>query len=378
MNRVSLQVWIRSVALASAVTLALALPLGSVTTAVAASGSTDPTMATLDGKVTNQKGDVIKGAAVAAQDASQKQYTATTDANGAFSLDQLPAGTMSVTITADGYKNLTRKSVTLKAGKTTKLSLKLTAATGTLQGKLVELGTSQPVAGAAVAVAGTTVQVQSTAEGSFTIENIADGTITINITANGYKPMTHKLRIHGGHTASHTFKLTSTMGVLAGTVTDKSDKPLAAATITVSGGGLTFTGKSSTDGSFSLPKIPEGTYDVLVTANGFKAVEHKAVKIHGSRTHKLKVRMAPDTATLVGKVTNAGGQAIAGAKITLTAGQQTYSATSGADGGYRIEGVADGTYQATVTADKFKNLEHKNLRLHGGRSHTLNFKLKAQ
>src|SRR5580693_5698190 len=60
-------------------------------------------------------------------------------------------------------------------------------------------------------------------------------------------------------------------GTILGTVTDPSGAVVAGATVTVrnTGTGLQRTTETSADGSFALPELPIGTYNVTVTQSGF-------------------------------------------------------------------------------------------------------------
>src|SRR5580700_10393319 len=70
-------------------------------------------------------------------------------------------------------------------------------------------------------------------------------------------------------------------GTILGTVTDPSGAVLAGAKVTVKnlGTGLERTTETSADGSYSLPELPIGTYDVTVVQTGFQTFVTKEVTV---------------------------------------------------------------------------------------------------
>ena len=80
---------------------------------------------TVSGKVTDQTGALIPGATVTAIGAEGKQVSATSDQGGTFSLHSLPAGSYTVSATANGFAQYTQQGVTLTAGHTLTLNMTL-------------------------------------------------------------------------------------------------------------------------------------------------------------------------------------------------------------------------------------------------------------
>ena len=80
---------------------------------------------TVSGKVTDQTGALIPGATVTATGADGKQVSATSDQGGTFSLHSLPAGSYTVSATANGFAQYTQPGVTLAAGHTLTLNMTL-------------------------------------------------------------------------------------------------------------------------------------------------------------------------------------------------------------------------------------------------------------
>src|SRR6201996_7966231 len=79
-----------------------------------------------------------------------------------------------------------------------------------------------------------------------------------------------------GSVSAQTFR-----GTILGTVTDPSGAVVAGAQVTVknTGTGLQRSTTTSGDGSYSLPELPIGTYDVTVTQAGFQTSVTKGVTV---------------------------------------------------------------------------------------------------
>jgi outer membrane receptor protein involved in Fe transport len=81
--------------------------------------------------------------------------------------------------------------------------------------------------------------------------------------------------------AAVTLSAQTFRGTILGTVTDPSGAVLAGAKVTVknTGTGLERTTQTSGDGSYSIPELPIGSYDVTVTQGGFQTFVAKGVTV---------------------------------------------------------------------------------------------------
>jgi carboxypeptidase family protein len=78
---------------------------------------------------------------------------------------------------------------------------------------------------------------------------------------------------------------TASTGALTVTVTDPSGAAIAGATVTVTNNaGLSRTGKTGADGSYTFPLLPPGSYKVDVSQTGFKIAEIPAVTVEVAST----------------------------------------------------------------------------------------------
>ncbi|MGH7577910.1 MAG: carboxypeptidase-like regulatory domain-containing protein [Longimicrobiales bacterium] len=91
--------------------------------------------------------------------------------------------------------------------------------TGTMAGRVIEAGTSQPLGGAQVSVAGTSVGAVANAEGRFTLTNAPAGGVTVQVRLLGYAAGERTAAVRDGETATLDFELTPEAIALSAKVT---------------------------------------------------------------------------------------------------------------------------------------------------------------
>src|SRR5271169_5551086 len=109
-------------------------------------------------------------------------------------------------------------------------------------------------------------------------------------------------------------------GTILGSVTDSSGAYVAGATVKVRnlGTGLERTTTTSTDGSYSVPELPIGTYSVTVTQTGFQTFAETGVTVDVATERRVdaalktgavstRVEVSADTLPLVETTTNTLG-----------------------------------------------------------------------
>src|SRR6266566_7996421 len=80
----------------------------------------------IEGKVTDQKGAAVVGAIVTVTDpVSNQSFRATTDSEGRYKVEGVPAGTYLVAVSAKGFSEARREEVKVQDGATATVDLKL-------------------------------------------------------------------------------------------------------------------------------------------------------------------------------------------------------------------------------------------------------------
>ncbi|WP_175480091.1 carboxypeptidase regulatory-like domain-containing protein [Natrinema salaciae] len=130
-----------------------------------------------------------------------------------------------------------------------------------------------------------------------------------------------------GHAAAVRSAAGENTGRLSGRVTDEAGNPIMDATITVNGTGGKTT--PSSDGYYRL-KLPEGTYEVTISADGFQR-ETATVTVTSSDWARLDVTLSVPTTAVFGTVRNETGTPIENATVAIrSVGAETVTRSDGA------------------------------------------------
>ena len=139
---------------------------------------------TITGTVTDTNGNAVDGVSVSA---SNSESTATTGADGTYTLSNVPVATLSVTFEKEGYQT---SSITVPASRfsngTATVNATLTVAGAKITGTVLDGANGDaPLEGATVTLNnGTSATTGS--DGSFTIENLTVRDYTLSVSAEGY------------------------------------------------------------------------------------------------------------------------------------------------------------------------------------------------
>lgn len=240
----------------------------------AASGAASD-IASVSGTVGDASGKPLSGATVSVKNASGVSRAAITDSKGKFWIGGLAAGTYTITATARGFKNFEVSGISVAAGDTVPLDV------------LLEPGESPPAPPAQAAAPAETPQTQ-TGLPSLTVTPVipppppgATAPTTTGAAAQNQPTVTATGVNNGGKTASIT-----------GTVTDQTGAVVAGATVTVANpAGFKLTATSDSQGTYSINGLPPGTYDVSVSAPGFKTFQAPGVVLVAGGTIPLEAML---------------------------------------------------------------------------------------
>ena len=252
------------------------VPAGSVTLTASAAGfqqasetvnvtagstTTAPTMTlsfnlgNVTGEVTDTSDNAISGGTV-----SFGGGITTTDANGIYNFTNLPAGTIQLVASAQGFQSVTQ-NVTVTGGSTTTANFSLPASKpGTVTGTVTNISTGETLSNTTVTWNGTSVTTD--AKGVYTLNNVSGGTQTLTAVNTGYLQRSGTVTVNGG-TSTLNFQL-STAGILSVQVVTAGGTPVTGAPVTLAGGVITTTQSGNTDptGTYSSGWIAIGNYNI--------------------------------------------------------------------------------------------------------------------
>lgn len=147
------------------------------------------------------------------------------------------------------------------------------------------------------------------------------------------------------------FTLDENYALIRGVVKDNANAFLANATVNLTGTNSGATVLSNQDGSFILPRLIGGSYNLKFSKKNYGDSLLTSFSISDGETKSINVTLSPLAGKIIGSVKNNLGQAIAQATVyAINATGQSFITTSNSDGSFEFPAVALGQY--TVRADK--------------------------
>lgn len=113
-----------------------------------------------------------------------------------------------------------------------------------------------------------------------------------------------------------------------------------------------FTSRTNNDGQYTLNYLPEGSYNIIVEALGYRdGSATSTVSELETTTENIAIEALP-TYSLHGRISDTVGDPVVGATVILS-GYNNYETTTAADGSYSISGIYEHTgYTVSVSKNK--------------------------
>ncbi len=280
--------------------------------------------------------------------------TATTDANGEYTLESLPAGEETIRFQHARYVS-TQKDVTLK-GAETRLDVQLSS--GARVSGTVVTDSGAPVADARVEAMGAGMRMESArtnASGQFELESVMPGRYRFVATKSGLgqgsvedvdvssgAPV--RIVMHGG-------------GTIYGRVTGLSPSDLANVTVHAMGGRSSASAPVNASGEYRIEGAPTGTVEIRAMlqarslGGGMRSSSEKTIELEPGGSQMVEIEFRGDI-TVRGRVMR-NDRPLANATVMFlprqgSAAQSSSSATTDERGNYSISGVEEGEYGVEV------------------------------
>ena len=316
----------------------------------------------ISGRVTESDGATpISGAEVFAAKTKEEYGSATTAADGTYTISNLTEGFYEVSVTALGFVETSRPGVRVIAGQTTTdIDFALSPGGGSISGKVAENDGVTPISGIEIwAIAEATGGFAvSNADGTFLISDLDSGVYEVSVSPTEYLPQSLLgIKVEAGKTTMGVNFALTKGGSISGTV-DESDgiTPIAEADIFAFGekGGL---GSATTaeNGTYAIMGLAPDTYEVSVTAAGFAESLQLGVSVAAGQSVTNIDFSLGEFGSISGKVTKADGMTpIDEVKIHASEPAGGFgTAITGADGTYAIEELPLGSYEVEATKEGF-------------------------
>jgi hypothetical protein len=316
--------------------------------------------AELRGRVSNDAGEPVAGAEVAARrqiqpGLSYTQREVSTDEQGRFVFSDLGQGVWDVAVTARGYLSFESPSVTLESGDRV-ASLEILLGRGGIIYGTVVTADNRPALGAEIYyrqadpnypfVLFTTVQ----ADGAFQLSGLESGLYEVEARLGSSGRDYRIVELATGE-AFVDLSLRPPVGI-HGRVMDPQGEALPGALVMLKGEGFQEAHFAREDGRFEFGPLGAGTYSIRAQHAGFAPVPWTPYTLEEGETRDLEVRLLVGS-VVVGTITGLSAAQIERTWVhldPLDAGsfRRGKSGHPASDGTFRLEAISPGTWRASV------------------------------
>lgn len=294
-----------------------------------------------------------------------RQAKCRTDAEGRFTLRGI-GGEQAFAVAAAHTDFIAGLLKDVHAGDT---GLRITLRPGArVRGRVIDGATEQPItdfeAATIVTMAlvwerPTRIQpIHGSSDGTFELRNVAPGSCTLRVRADGYAEQELELTVEAGASVDAGLVKLVRGAVVHGIVVDPDDQPVADATVRVARGGIhdnplfgVFAGArhvtTDAQGRFELDGLPGGRTTLLADAPGFAGGRRTRLDVPpGGTLRDVRIQLTAG-GTIDGKLLLAPGARAHDWSISAGTllGDAAGSAPVAADGTFRIEHLPAGTYR---------------------------------
>jgi Carboxypeptidase regulatory-like domain len=258
--------------------------LTPVTGSIAGERREDLTLAVYDavlrGVVDDARGQPVGGARLAVAHGPAQGRTVVTATDGSFSLEQLPPGSLRLTLE---HAELPPYQTTVEPGVALRLSMPLG---GGIDGRLLD-DAGRPLFGVRVMAAGpgpSTVESATARDGSWRLPVLRSGAWQLTVTKPGFLPALRTVSVTAGRARGEItvrdVTLTLARGAIAaGTVRDRRGARLAGVRVSCRGAeGSVVETRSDLHGEFRLRDCPTGDLEVSAQHEGAHAATHVVLR----------------------------------------------------------------------------------------------------
>ncbi|MBW2138768.1 MAG: carboxypeptidase regulatory-like domain-containing protein, partial [Deltaproteobacteria bacterium] len=302
------------------------------------------------------------------------QYQAVTDSSGIYTINDIPQGSYTVFMKAEGYGALRIEDVQITAGKTTTQDGSLTASEGEAFGSIVGTATylgQESHGGISVKVEGTDIPLVGTdTNGGFIISNVPAGTCKLLFTQANYETVVRSgvVVTPWETTFVKPVEMIPPVGNISGKVELEGES--SHDNVTVSVDGTSISAQSLPDGAFLLEGVNEGTANITAYKAGFQTARISGIKVLPGQTAILDeiIHLARPPEAPTGMIASQASGSSVGVSWTAStstdvAGYNVYYSTRSdqidqkansdlvADTSYEVTGLSKGvTYYFAVKA----------------------------
>jgi hypothetical protein len=291
--------------------------------------------------------------------------TTVSPSNGAYQLDGIPAGTVSVTANASGYVPSSH-DIVMPLGGNMLLNFVLTSQNGSISGHVYHstLHTGLNNTNVSVRVGSFTITVMSGSDGSYNLTNLPEGTYTLTAEREGFLSIAiADVVVTRGNitTVGVDFNLTEKPTRLYGVVRSGT-RLLVGANVSVVGTS-TFN-LSGPDGNYEIGNLTAGTYTVRASSPGYETAIIADVVMPEGGAIQLNINLTGLPGALIsGWVVDAAtGLPLANVLVTIVdIDPPRAGVATDINGAYGLPGLDPGNYTVRFEKTGYRPVEISNI-----------------
>lgn len=321
--------------------------------------------------LSDSSGNPIAGAEVKLRQQGELIKKGSTNDNGFLQLPHLSAGTFDIRIAKEGYKVVEQSVVTANCDSTkVKVTMLLqqqqsdTCTKGWISVNPKDSTTNATIKNATVKLYkdGQLIQTKTTGSTGVKFEGLGKGKYTIVIVVDGYKTIEYTIEIDCNGNAESTKYMTSTdccKGSANVVAKDSNGTVITNATVKFRQSGVVKADGNTKSGSAFIGPICEGTYSVLISADGYTSKEMEVV-IKCKDTASVTVQMVSNDCCkgyVNFVVADSLGNQISNATIKLRQGGVVKADGKTKNGAFLFGPLCEGTYSVLISVDGYFSKE---------------------
>ncbi|MCJ7463497.1 MAG: carboxypeptidase-like regulatory domain-containing protein [Thermoplasmata archaeon] len=290
--------------------------------------------------------------------------TTVSPSSGAYQLDGVPAGTVSVTANASGYVPSSH-DIVMPLGGNILLNFVLISQNGSISGKVYHstLHTGLNNTNVSVRVGSFTITVMSGSDGSYNLTNLPEGTYTLTAEREGFLSIAiaDVVVTRGNITVGVDFNLTEKPTRLYGVVRSGT-RLLVGANVSVVGTS-TFN-LSGPDGNYEIGNLTAGTYSVSASSPGYETAIIADVVMPEGGEIQLNINLTGLPGALISGVVRdaATGLPLANVLVTIVdIDPARAGVATDINGAYGLPGLDPGNYTVRFEKTGYRPVEISNV-----------------
>ncbi|WP_028596783.1 carboxypeptidase regulatory-like domain-containing protein [Paenibacillus assamensis] len=321
-----------------------------------------PNPGSISGNVRDRvTGEIISGASISIRtpDAQGVLLEATvTSIFGNFTFVDLPAGSYSLIIRANGYSTQELGEI-IQSGVNTTANILLDPSFARIDGNVLTTS-GTPVTGNSINIRiydekGALFEtIVANSNGTFTVQDLPTGNYQVSVNAPGFAATVVPLQVISGQTLPLTITLSTLVSTVSGNVFDATtNQPLSGTTVAfkMETGEIVTSVLTGQEGTYQFPNLQPGTGAVTCEHIGY-GEKSQAIQLPAGESQTVNFILQQNAGGVFGIVTDlATGDTLEGAAIQIFDSRNTLLSTHLTDsiGQYLAEGLSPGTYKAVAS-----------------------------